>query len=384
MLLLATGLYAQDVYQTRICQLHSQVEMQYHAEVKKQVEELLANPEKCRKLIGLSKYYFPLIERNLRSRQVPLDLKYLAVAASELNPASVNTTGGSGLWTMGYQVSKMYKLKVNTYVDERRDPQKSSAVFAQHFKDMYSIYKSWPLVIAAYGCSPVTLNKCIRMAGNSMYFWDIYPFLPASCRDLYPRFMAAAYLMNFSKEHGLKAINPDLLYDADSVLVNRWLSFKQISSTIDISMADLQELNPVFKKDIIPMNADGYYIKIPKGKAGMFDLLKDSVYKPATTEFAPIIIERDTSSNETPETQTKSKTQKTKVFYVVKKGEGLMEIADWFDCSTDELKSWNKLKGAKLNRGQRLTIWVPKNKTGYYRRINKMSVSAKKKLRKKD
>ena len=403
-------IFAQDqVYIQRLAALRSQTELIYNPEVKKHIEFYIQNPAKTRDLIALSKYYFPILEKHLRAKGLPTDLKYLAVSSSELNPTFSNANGASGIWTMSYTVSKMYKLKVNTYVDERRDINKSSAVFAQHFKDLYSIYKQWPLVIGAYGCSPISMNKSIRMAGNSLYYWDIFNYLPTNCRDLYPQFVAATYILNYYKEHGIKNTAPDLVYESDSVLVNKWLSLTQIANTLSIDLDELRKLNPMFKKDVIPMSADGYYIKIPKNKSKLFYLLNDSVYKPINTDVAPIIIQKEEPQDHTsvvtenvPEVVTPNnkntnskkdkieiepepKSQKlAKVFYVVKRGDVLSDIADWFDCSNADIKHWNKLKSNNVQKGKKLTIFVAANKTGYYKRINKMTTKLKKKLKRKD
>jgi membrane-bound lytic murein transglycosylase D len=403
-------IFAQDqVYAQRLAALRSQTELIYNPEVKKHIEFYIQNPAKTRDLIALSKYYFPILEKHLRAKGLPTDLKYLAVSSSELNPTFSNANGASGIWTMSYTVSKMYKLKVNTYVDERRDINKSSAVFAQHFKDLYSIYKQWPLVIGAYGCSPISMNKSIRMAGNSLYYWDIFNYLPTNCRDLYPQFVAATYILNYYKEHGIKTTAPDLVYESDSVLVNKWLSLTQIANTLSIDLDELRKLNPMFKKDVIPMSADGYYIKIPKNKSKLFYLLNDSVYKPINTDVAPIIIQKEEPQDHTSvvtenvqdvvtpnnkntnskkdkiEIEPEPKSQKlAKVFYVVKRGDVLSDIADWFDCSNADIKHWNKLKSNNVQKGKKLTIFVAANKTGYYKRINKMTTKLKKKLKRKD
>ncbi len=395
---MAGSINGQDIYQTRIAQLKSQTELSYREEVKVFIDEYLAHPEKTKELIGLSRFYFPLFEKNLKAKNAPIDLKYLALAASELNPTYVNSTGASGVWMMSYTVSKIYKLKVNTLVDERRDPQLSSAIAAQHFKDLYSIYNSWPLAIVAYGCSPVTLNKCIRMAGNSLYFWDIYPFLPTSCRDLYPKFVAAAYIVNYYKEHGIKPSNHELNFEFDSVLINKALSFQQISSTLKIPIEDLRKLNPKFRKDVVPMAADGYFLKLPKEKSSQIDLLRDSFYNPVNLEFAPLVIQNESLANapailisekikaaDLPVEKAQEKNiSKTKVFYTVKRKDVLGDIADWFDVSVSEIKKQNKLKSDRVKQGQKLSIFVPANKSGYYKRINKMQPNQKKKLKKKD
>jgi membrane-bound lytic murein transglycosylase D len=402
MLLLTTAVKAQNeqVYIQRLSTLKSQVEMTYNPAVKKHIDAYLANPERTRELIGLSKVYFPMIERSLRAKNIPVDMKYLAVALAELDPMVQAPSGASGMWMMPYNVSKMYKLKVNSYIDERKDPTKSTNIVATHFKDLFSIYRQWPLVIAAYTSSPVMLNKSIRMAGNSMHFWDLYQYIPEGTRDVYPKFIAAAYICNFYKEHGIKPSPAALFNETDSAMVRKWLSFQQISSTLEIPIEQLRKLNPIFKKDVIPYTLEGYLLKLPKSKAKYFNLLNDSVYKPIVSpgDFAPVVIQRipgDTPGSASnginkPDHTVVNRNEPTPVFdkkrvyYSVKKGDMIADVADWFDVTTREIKSWNKLKSEKLRAGQKLIIWVKQSKTGYYKRINSMSASQKKKLKRKD
>ncbi len=402
MLLLTTAVKAQNeqVYIQRLSTLKSQVEMTYNPAVKKHIDAYLANPERTRELIGLSKVYFPMIERSLRAKNIPVDMKYLAVALAELDPMVQAPSGASGMWMMPYNVSKMYKLKVNSYIDERKDPTKSTNIVATHFKDLFSIYRQWPLVIAAYTSSPVMLNKSIRMAGNSMHFWDFYQYIPEGTRDVYPKFIAAAYICNFYKEHGIKPSPAALFNETDSAMVRKWLSFQQISSTLEIPIEQLRKLNPIFKKDVIPYTLEGYLLKLPKSKAKYFNLLNDSVYKPIVSpgDFAPVVIQRipgDTPGSASnginkPDHTVVNRNEPTPVFdkkrvyYSVKKGDMIADVADWFDVTTREIKSWNKLKSEKLRAGQKLIIWVKQSKTGYYKRINSMSASQKKKLKRKD
>lgn len=392
----------EQLYIQRLATLKSQVDMTYSPEVKKHIDAYLSNPDKTREIISLSKVYFPMIEKNLRAKNVPIDLKYLAFALSELDPQLQNAAGATGIWMMQYNISKMYKLKVNSYIDERRDPAKSSLVASTHFKDLFSIYRQWPLAIAAYVSSPVMLNKAIRMAGNSMNFYELYPYIPEGTREAYPKFVAAAYICNFYKEHGIKPAPPALFADTDSVLVNKWLSFQQIENTIQVPVEQMRKLNPVFKKDVIPYNVEGYLIRLPKAKGKSFSLLNDSVYKPLPNpgDFAPVVVQKapvDTSKNVSSPTgvtegkQTtesvaaaKPKFDKQRVSYTVKKGDIIANVADWFDVTPFEIKSWNKLKSDRLMAGQKLVIWVKQSKTGYYKRINTMSAAQKKKLKSKD
>lgn len=379
-----------ELYQTRLAALKSTLELTYNPAVKPFIEEYLNNPEKVRELIGRSKYFFPMLEKSLRAKGLPTELKYLAATASMLDPTAVNANGASGIWMMAYPITRMYKLKVNTYIDERRDPVKSSAVAAQHFKDLFSIYKSWPLAIASYGCSPVTLNKCIHISNNSLYFWDIYPHMPAFCKELYPRVIATAYILNYYKEHGISSAEPKFETETDSLLVNKWLSFQQISSVTGVSVEEMRLLNPAFRKDIIPFNVEGYYVRVPKSKSKNFDLLKDSVYRPINmSELQADPIQKmqeevvDSVARIKPGNEPKKFTKK-KVVYTVKRGDNLGDIADWFDVPADDIKSWNKLRKNAVKYGQKLTIWVEGSKIGYYKKIGKMSASQKKKIKRKD
>jgi membrane-bound lytic murein transglycosylase D len=206
--------------------------------------------------------------------------------------------------------------------------------------------------------------------------------------------------MNYYKEHGIKSVLPDIYEDIDTVVVNKWLSFQQISSTLGVSIEDLRKLNPEFKKDVIPFNLDGYVIKLPKSKGKLFYLLNDTVYRNINpTEFTPVeirkipeneadsaLIEEEKASRKIKQRQAEKENSfdKKRVFYTVKKGDNLADIADWFDVSAADIKSWNKLRKQQVNKGKKLTIWVKASKTGYYKRINSMSLKQKKKLKRKD
>lgn len=383
-----------EIIQNRLTAIKPQVELLYKPEVKRFIEEFLSDPEKVREISSYSKQYFPMIERSLRARSISNDLKYLAAVTSGLNPENTTPSGAAGMWMITYPVAKMYKLKINTYVDERRDPLISSQAAATHLRDLYSIYKSWPLAIAAYGCSPVMLNKCIRMAGNSLYFWDIYPFMPAACRDLYPRFVAMIYVMNFHREHGIKSAAQAQLPESDTVLVNKWLSFQQISSVVDVPIETLRKLNPVFRKDVIPYSANGYSIRIPKNKMSLFEGLKDSIFKPVNAvDFFPVEIQKSTPTSDADSGEVASsdrsvkkakKFDKKRIQYIVKKGDRIQDVADLFDVSAFEIKSWNHLRSDKLVKGKKLTVWVNSKKSGYYRRMNKLNPKQKKRLRQRD
>jgi membrane-bound lytic murein transglycosylase D len=235
------------------------------------------------------------------------------------------------------------------------------------------------------------------MANNSLLFWDIYPTMPVNCRDLLPKIIATAYILNYYKEHGIKINLVEPTFDADTVIINKWISFQQIANGLNISVEELRALNPIFKRDIIPFSQEGFYVRLPKGKAKDMANIKDSVYKPdasiAAIEFNPVEIKKDNTRNisetisPTSENIKKGKPatiQKVSITYVVKKGDVLGDIADWFDTTPAEIKQINKLKKNQVNVGQKLIIRVPGNKAAYYKRINTLNRAQKKKLKNKD
>jgi membrane-bound lytic murein transglycosylase D len=377
-----------EVYRERIASLKSGVELIYRDEIKNHIDQYLANPEMTKQIIIRSKKYFPIIEKQLKQKNLPLDLKYLAVAASGLDPTKTGPSGESGMWMMMYNVSKMYKGKINSYIDERKDPLVSSNIAVSHLKDLHAIYYQWPLAITAYAVSPFMLNKTIRRAENSLYFWDIYPLLPEGARDLYPRMIAAMYIFTYHQEHGIKlpVFADATKQEIDSVRINKWLSFQQISAVIELPVDDIRMLNPKFKRDVVPFAAEGYWLYIPKNKLLAFDRLKDSVYNPhpGVDLYDPIVVEKD--SELLVQRPIAAKPQppafdKVKVFYTVKKGDNLAEIAKWYDVSVNDIKSWNNLKSTTIYAGQKLTVWVKSSKSGYYKRINTMTRAEKNRLK---
>lgn len=384
-----------ELYAQRLAALKSPVELTYNHQVKKYIEWYITNPEETEQILSRSLVHLPVIEKILKENQLPPDLKYLVIAVSGIKVTNPSPVGSSGIWNMMYNVARMYRLKINSFVDERRDPIKSTMAASAYFKDLYKIYNNWHLAIAAYGSTPINVNKAIRMAGGSLNYWEIYNYLPADSKDLVARYIAAVYILNYYKEHNMQLRIHHVITDPDSVYVDKWLSFTQISSTLNISIDDLRNLNPIFKKDIVPFAPLPYLVKLPKGKAQHFGLLKDSVYSyvPKPINFTPVAIGKaDTTKKEhvVPEEQNPKKPAASKgsktvqVTYKVKKGDVLGNIADWYDVTPTELRKWNKIKGNMVRSGQVLKIMVPSSKAAQYKKINTMTAAQKNKLRKKD
>lgn len=400
---------ADQLYAQRLSSLHSPIELTYNDAVRKHIDHYLNDPLKTADLLGKCQVIFPAMEKILREKQLPAELKYVVVAASGANNELVAPTGATGYWRMMYNVARTYGLKINSFLDERKDPIRSTQAAASYLKDLNGIYNNWQLTLAAYANTPAILNKSIRQSGYKMNYWDVYPSLPAETKEFIPEFIASAYIFNFFKEHNITPQKPDLLLAFDTVVVNKWLSFQQISTALNVSVDDLRELNPIFKKDVIPLGVPPYVIKLPKGKIKNWGRLKDSVfvYVPRPVDMTPRIAPKPESKPESkPEEATSKNTENTdtgqrdeepkneqketpafnkkRITYTVKSGDVLGDIADWYDVTPAQIKSWNKMRSNMIRSGQKLTIWVPAPKFAQYNRINKMSRSQKKSLKKKD
>jgi len=224
------------------------------------------------RLMGISQFYFPIFEEALAAQNIPLEIKYLAVVESALNPRAVSRVGATGLWQFMYQTGKQYDLKVDTYVDERCDPLKASKAATQYMKNMYGIFGDWDLVLASYNTGPGNVAKAIRRSGGKQNYWNIRPYLHKETQGYVPAFLATMYIFEYHKEHGIvpnKAVANQ--FATDTVLVKRALTFKQISDLLDVPVAELQFLNPSYKREVIPqVTGFDYFLKLPLDKIALF------------------------------------------------------------------------------------------------------------------
>jgi membrane-bound lytic murein transglycosylase D len=378
-----------DIYEKRIKEIESDVALAYNAEVKQYIEEYLLNKGgETSRMIGLAEHYFPAMEKILKENDVSPDLKYVAAASSNMNTTAVSEYGASGTWQLMYNTATLYQLKINSYVDERRDPLKATKAAAQHLHELNKIYKNWNLSIAAYASTPLNVNKAIRNADGSLKYWEVHPLLPQETRYLMPKFVAAAYILKYYREHMLKSQPPMIFSNPDSAMVDKWLSFEQISSTLNIDIDHLRVLNPIFKKEIIPFSPQAYVILLPKGKGSQFYKLKDSIYKTVSKpiDMSPMTIEKADSiekaeiANRPPSAVPAT----VKLIYTVKSGDIMGNVADWFDVSIADIRRWNKLKSNSLIIGKKLFIFVPGKKADYYRKINAMTAKQKRAVQLKD
>ena len=334
----------------------------FHIEYNQSLENLIKSFLKNRKkayerLMAVSEYYFPLFEDALAKQNVPLEIKYLAVVESALNPKAVSRVGATGLWQFMYQTGKEYNLEIDSYVDDRSDPLKSSAAATQYMVNMYKIFGDWDLVLASYNSGPGNVAKAIRRSGGQQNFWNIRKNLPKETQGYVPAFLATMYIYEYHKEHG---INPERAvikhYETDTVMVKKQLSFKQIASLLDMPVVELQLLNPQYKINVIPAYADKkHFLRLPKEKIAVFTSNEDKIYAYAQHEID--LRERPYNSYSQQALASSETTSKTK-YHKVRRGESLSKIAQRYDVTIAEIKKWNRLRSNHVSTGKSLKIKV--------------------------
>jgi membrane-bound lytic murein transglycosylase D len=275
-----------------------------------------------------------------------------------------------------YGTGRMYKLNINSFVDERRDPVKSSYAAVKYLKDMYKVYGNWHLVIAAYNCGPGNVNKAIRRSGGKRNYWDIYYRLPRETRGYVPAFIAAIYTFNHHKEHNLYPKKSNFPIACDTLMIDETLHFDQVAKVINIPKEQLRDLNPQYRADILPGDK-AYALKLPLELTSKFIDLQDSIFSYKKEYYFSqkdkVVNPRDRYqkfAHVTPK-------NKAKVYYKVKPGDAVGLIASWFHVRTSDLRYWNNIRRNLIKVGQKLVVYVPKSKAGYYKDFNQMSYAQK-------
>ena len=369
-------------YKARLKKINNLIELPYNNIVRGFIEVYTVKKRKqVEIMLGLSEYYFPIFEEILDAKKMPTGLKYLPVIESALNPKAVSPMGASGLWQFMYRTGKMYDLEVTPYVDYRNDPVKATYAAAAFLKDLYDMFHDWNLVLAAYNCGPGNVNKAIKRAGGKKNYWDIYNYLPKETRGYVPAFIAATYAMTYYKEHNLSPIKVQIPLAVDTIMVNKEIHFQQIADVLEVDIKMIRNMNPQYRIDIIPAISKSFPLKLPFDKAMKFIELKDSIYNYKRGDFF-MIESAQTSGTSTvkPDLLSNTSTEKIPIRYTVKSNDNLQLIAGWYNVTITQLKSWNHLKKTSLLKGQQLTLYVPRNKLVYYKKINTMSLAEKKKL----
>ncbi|MBN2660993.1 MAG: LysM peptidoglycan-binding domain-containing protein [Tannerellaceae bacterium] len=345
--------FPDSVYLDRLQRLPRMIPMVYNPIVRNCIE-LYAGRKRglVRYMLGMADFYFPLIEQKLDAYGLPLELKYLAVVESALNPVALSRVGACGLWQFMLPTGKSYGLEINSLLDERRDPVKATDAACRYFKDMYAIYGDWNLVIASYNCGPGNVNKAIRRSGGKRDFWEIFPYLPKETRSYVPLFIAANYIMNYFCDHNLCPVQTTLPLATDTVMVNKMIHLQQVSDVLHVDLQQLRALNPQYKRDIVPGNSAPAVLKLSASDSYAFVDMEDSISKYRAEEFLANLIP-DAVNGETETSDTRER-----VTHVVKRGENLYTISNRYGVSAKDVRKWNKLKSSKLAKGKRLILFI--------------------------
>jgi membrane-bound lytic murein transglycosylase D len=278
--------FTPEEYIERLRRMPTIMEMGYNEIVQRFIDRYMGRlRHSVSFMLGAANFYVPIFEEALEAYQVPLELKYLPVIESALNPKAVSRVGATGLWQFMLGTGKQYGLEVNSLVDERRDPVRASYAAARYLRDLYRIFGDWNLVIAAYNCGPGNINKAIHRSGGLKDYWQLYPYLPAETRGYVPAFIAANYAMTYYCEHNICPMSTRLPLQTDTIVVDRDVHLEQISAVLDLDIEMLRSLNPQYRRDIVPGTTKKYAIRLPMADTGRFIDMQDSIYSYRTTEL---------------------------------------------------------------------------------------------------
>ena len=343
-----------SVYKARLQALPCVIELPYNERVRAFILRYVKrSPKQVARMMRMSEYYFPIFEEALCRYELPYELECLPVIESALNPIARSHVGAAGLWQFMPATAKLFGLEVNSLVDERMDPIRSTEAACRFLSSMYNVYHDWNLVIAAYNCGSGNVNKAIRRAGGKRDFWSIYPFLPKETRNYVPIFIAANYAMNYGQEHGICKAPAEKTMLTDTIRTMQRLHLQQVSENLGIEMEELRRLNPQYSRDILPGGSE-YTLCLPAEKMGLFIDQQDSIlaYKADSlinNRRAEIDMAKITSI-------TGGYRVNGVTYYTIKNGDSLSTIAKKFHCTVKQLKQWNGLKSDNIRAGNKLKI----------------------------
>jgi len=371
--------YPDSVYIKRLRMVNSVIQLPYNNIIRNHIHVYtIRQREKFTAVLGLMDYYFPMFEDVFDSYGIPAELKYLAIIESALNPNAVSRVGATGLWQFMYSTGRMYGLTINSVVDDRRDPLKSTHAAARYIRDLYAIYNDWILVIAAYNCGPGNVNKAIRRSGNKKDYWDIYYRLPRETRGYIPMYIAAVYGVNYYKEHNLVPMPLNIPVAIDTIMVNKDIHLAQISEVMGIPLGELRALNPQYRTGLVPGSSRPLALTLPMTHLGDFIDLSDTIrhYKPEVYLNKTTQIADPTRSSYLPADPK----GKTKLIYTVQEGDNLGFISDWYRVGLSDLRYWNNINRNTIRLGQKLVVYVDPAKSEYFSKINTMTFAEKQKM----
>ncbi|MBQ8864609.1 MAG: transglycosylase SLT domain-containing protein [Bacteroidaceae bacterium] len=338
-----------QTYAHRLSRLPNVIEMPYNEIVQKYINQYSGRlRNSVAVLLGASNFYNPIFEEALESYQLPLELKYLPIIESALNPTATSRAGAVGLWQFMIVTGKQYGLEITSLIDERRDPIKASYAAAHYLRDLYNIFGDWTLAIASYNCGPNNVNKAIKRAGGVKDFWSIYPYLPNETRGYVPAFIAANYIMNYYCDHNICPVNTTLPMGTDTIQVSRNVRMERISALCNIEEEELRRLNPQYRTNLIPGNVRPCTLRMPTAAINAFIEAGDSIYVPQSEVLnikeVPAAAKTGKSSKRSGSTIT------------VRRGDTLGAIAKRNRTTVSRLKKLNGLRSNNIRAGQRLKV----------------------------
>ncbi len=337
-----------------IMNVNSPFEYRYNKDVKQWIKYYLRHRQFLGRIIGLSELYFPIFEETFSKYDIPLELKYLAVVESALNPKAKSRAGAMGLWQFMYRTGLLYDLNVTSYVDDRCDPYKSTEAAARHMRDLYDIYNDWALVLAAYNAGAGRINRAVLNSGGKTNYWEILPYLPKETRNYVPAFIAISYIMTYYKELNITPSPPKFKdVEIDTVTIRYSTSLKAISDFFNISYEDLKFLNPQFIKDVVPSTEHQMYcIRIPRKYRMLF-------YSKEQEFYDSLLVKRDkVDTSYSSSVKSETPPASNVIYHKVQKGQTLSSIASKYRVTVSDIKKWNNLKSNMIYVGQKLKIYT--------------------------
>ena len=361
-------IYTKEEYISRLKRIPSVIEMPYNDIVQKFIDRYSNRLRRSVSyMLGAQNFYMPIFEQALETYGLPLELKYLPVLESALHPKAVSRVGATGLWQFMLKTGKNYGLEINSLVDERRDPIKASYAAARYLSDLYKIFGDWNLVIAAYNAGPDKINKAIHRSKGKNDYWEIYPYLPKETRGYVPAFIAANYIMTYYCDHNICPMETDLPAKTDTVMVTRDIHFEQIAKVLNMDIAQIQELNPQYRRNIINGSSQPSTLKLPSTLITNFIDKEDSIYAYNTDELltkrSEVKVNEDTpvytkSTKSRSKSKSKSRSRRKKggKNVTVRNGDTLSEIAERNHTTVARLKKLNKISGSNIRAGKKIRV----------------------------
>ncbi len=357
-------IFEDSVFIDRLSRIPAVMEMPYNGIVRKFIDQYSGRLRRSVSyMLGAMNFYVPIFEEALALYNLPLELKYLPVIESALDPCAVSRVGAVGLWQFMLTTGKQYGLEVNSLVDDRKDPIKATRAAAQYLRDLYDMYGDWNIVIAAYNCGPNAIAKAIHRAGGEKDYWVIYPYLPKETRGYVPAFIAANYIMNYYCEHNICPMRASLPEASDTILVNKDVHFDQISTLCGVDLDLVKTLNPQYKASLVPGSVEPSVLRLPHEAVMKFIDFGDSIYnyrsdeltaKRRTVEIDEKELDRVTSSRNSRTSRSRASSRSRTV--TIRQGQTLSEIAKKHGTTVAKLRSLNGIKGSNIRAGKKIRV----------------------------